>query len=183
MIRPVNPLSTMTIKPFEGEDVPILKRWAYDPAYADFFRDMYALSDEQLKIYAYMKDGQAFVIRVGEDQKPIGFLVLYEMRAVAGNLKMAILVEKEYQKKSLCFEAMRAACEYAFFKMRYHKVIIEVLAENTQLQASCAKGGFVLEPGCLKEEARVGNVFKDVVRMTMFEKDYVKHVEEGFYGS
>ena len=159
----------MYLKPFEPENVPLLERWFYSGDYDDYFRDMSLLNKEQLKIYAYMKDGQSFIVY--EDLNPVGFITIYEMRAIPSNAKIAILIDDKYQKKGYCLRSMLLVLDYLFLKFDYEKVIIEVLEENIRLNDMIKKGGFEYEAK-LAKEARVEGELKDVIRYCMFKEPY-----------
>lgn len=167
-----NQTERLIIRPFEGYDVPILKKWFYSGDYPEFFRDMLALNDEQLKVYSFLKDGQGFMIfENGGHSAPIGFVVLYEQRIVPANIKLSILIDKKVQKKGLCLEAMREMCRYVFGRMRVHKLIVEALETNDRLNAMLEKGGFMKE--CvLLDEASMDGCFYNVCRYALFKKDF-----------
>jgi len=157
------------LKPFEPEHVPCLERWFYSGDYDDYFRDMSLLNKEQLKVYAYMKDGQSFIVY--EDLNPVGFITIYEMRAIPSNGKIAILIDEKYQNQGYCLRAMILVLDYLFLKFDYEKVIIEVLEQNTRLNNMIVNGGFKLEAK-LAKEARVDGELKDVIRYCMFKEQY-----------
>ncbi len=178
--------NNLIIKPYEEDDVPLLEKWVYSGEYKDFFRDMLAMSRSQLKIYSYMKDGQAFVIwnkgTFSDDSiTPVGFIVLYEMRAVPSNLKLAILIDKRFQEQGYCFDSMKIMCDYIFNQMHFKKVIIEVLESNSKLRSIVERGGFDIE-ATLKREANCDGKLVDVIRYALFHDDYDKKCQEGFYG-
>lgn len=159
------------IRPYENDDMPILKQWFYSCDYDDFFRDMFVLSNEQLKIYSYMKDGQAFII--WDLETPIGFIILYEMKAVPRNLKLSILIDKERQGNGHCRDAMLAMGEYVFNRLQYDKIIVEVLPSNVRLANMILKGGFKHE-AMLERETRVEGELVDVDRYCIFREEYLK---------
>jgi RimJ/RimL family protein N-acetyltransferase len=166
MLRPTKNLS---IVPFEQADMPVLKKWFYSGEYKEFFRDMLALKEDQLKIYAFMKDGDAFI--VWKDKQPIGFMVLYDMRVVSANVKLSILIDKEHQHQGLCLEAMVEILNYAFNRLRMKKVIIEIMQSNARLCEMVEVGGFQKE--CvLKSEAKLEDKWEDVIRYFMFDEQY-----------
>ena len=157
-------MSKINLRPFEVEDVPKLKDWFYSGDYPEFFRDMLMLTDEQLKIYSYMKDGQGFVIR--KDEGSIGFVLLYEQRIVPQTIKVGILIDVRYQRNGYCLEAMRRVLDYTFDKLNIRKVIVEVCGSNKRLQEIVTTGGFQYEAILLKE-AKLGNEYSDVIRYYM----------------
>jgi RimJ/RimL family protein N-acetyltransferase len=159
----------ISIRPFEVSDMPTLKQWFYSGDYPEFFRDMLALTEEQLKIYAYMKDGQGFII--WDNVEPVGFVILYEMRVVPSNIKLAILVDKYYQEKGICLSAMIEMCKYVFHKLRMEKLIVEVLESNDRIKELAEKGG--LEYECtLKNEANVNGKMCNVIRYCLYKNQF-----------
>ena len=178
-------MELISLKPFEIDDVPQLEAWMYSGAYDDMFRDAPMLTREQLRVYGYMKDGQCFTIwrrdADGGFVDRMGFCVLYEMRAVPGNLKLAILVDQRFQKQGVCLEAMRLACDYVFNTLNFYKLIVEVLCTNKRLRELCEKGGGAIE-ATLKHEAKSGGQYADVVRYALFRDDFIKLNAEGRYG-
>lgn len=166
MLRPTKNLS---IRPFEVADMQFVKQWCYSGDYPEFFRDMHALTEEQLKIYSYMKDGQGFIIWKGPE--PIGFIILYEMRVVPANIKLSILIDKKYQERGYCLEAMLEMGNYVFNRLRMDKLIVEVMESNTRIQALLKQGGFEFE--CLlKNEAKIGEHPENVIRYMMFKDKF-----------
>lgn len=167
------------IKPFEPDDVSILEKWFYSGDYDDFFVNALTLTKEQLKVYSYMRDGQAFMI--WKEGKAIGFISLYDMRAVAANLKLGIFIDKAHQENGDMFASMKMTANYIFMQMHFVKLIFEILVTNTRARYLAEKAGFKVE-GIMIKEANCGGVFTDVVRYTMFKEDFMKAVEEGAYG-
>jgi len=160
---------SLKIMPYEVEHMPILKDWFYSGDYPEFFRDMLVLTDEQLKIYSYMKDGQSFVIY--KDKEVIGFIILYEYRTVPSNIKLSILIDKKYQAKGYALEAMQMITEYVFNKLHIYKLIVEVCQINKRIQELLIKGGFEYECTLLKEAFMDGKR-TDSVRYFMEQEKY-----------
>jgi RimJ/RimL family protein N-acetyltransferase len=151
--------------------MPILKGWCYSGDYPEFFRDMLALTEEQLAIYAYMKDGQGFMVWQKESNEPVGFIVLYEMRIVSANVKLSILIDKKHQTQGLALEAMLEMGHYVFERLRLHKLIVEVLESNVRIQSLLTQGGF--EKECvLVDEAKLDDKYLNVVRYAMYRDQY-----------
>jgi len=159
------------LKPFEVEDVATLEKWFYSGDYDDHFRDMTLLTREQLKIYSYMKDGQAFIVR--ENNDVIGLVTIYEMRVIPSNFKLSVLIDKSYQGKGFCLDSMLLILDYAFLKLGYDKAIVEVLESNERLNNMILKGGFEFEAK-LEREAKINGEFQDVIRYKMFKDKYRK---------
>ena len=169
----LNPTKNLIIKPFEIANMNHVKDWFYSGKYPEFFRDMLALSEEQLKIYALMKDGQGFMIWKQEDYEnlPVGFIVLHEMRIVPANIKLAILIDEKFQAQGYCLEAMLEILNYCFYRLRMHKVVVEIMSSNKRLDAMLKKGGFKFE--CvLKDEAKIGLNHEDVIRYYMYPEHF-----------
>lgn len=172
----ISPTKNLKIRPFEESDMPILKRWFYSGEYPEFFRDMLALTEAQLKIYSYMKDGQGFIVWDYHD-KPVGFIILYEMRVVPANVKLAILIDESYQRKGYCIQSMISICDYVFNRLRMEKLIVEVLELNPGIQHMLKEGGF--EKECvLVNEAKLDGNWHNVARYMMFREKYVEYMSQ-----
>jgi len=171
----LRPTKNLNILPFETYDMMLVKSWFYSGDYPEFFRDMYALTEDQLKIYANMKDGQGFIVRHGDT--PIGFIILYELRIVPANIKLSILIDKKYQEQGFGLEAMVEMCNYVFNRMRLEKLIVEVMESNKRIQQLLEMGGFEKE-AVLKKEANINGDLQDVVRFALY-KDQFKEVVKG----
>lgn len=156
---------SLDILPYEIQDLNILKNWFYSKEYPEFFRDMLELNDEQLKAFSYLKDGCSFVIRQRGD--PVGFIILYEWRAVPRVIKAGILIDKKYQAQGFCLKAMIEVGKYVFRQLHANKMIVEVLEENERLRNIVELGGFS-EEAILLSEAWLGNEYKNVIRYTLF---------------
>lgn len=177
----IYPTKNLSIRPYENVDMPIVKKWFYSGDYPEFFRDMLALTEEQLKVYSYMKDGQGYIIWKGAD--PIGFIILYQMALVPANVKLSILIDKNYQGQKYCIEAMIEMGNYIFNRLRMKKLIVEVMESSSRLRNILIEGGF--EEECvLKNEAKLEDKWVNVIRYIMFDEQFVemKNVFGGQYG-
>lgn len=168
----IAPSPNLSIRPYEVSDVECVKDWFYSGLYPEFFRDMPALTEEQLKVYAYMKDGQGFIVRNNQGVK-VGFIILHEVRAVPRNCKLSILIDRNFQEKGYCLEAMVSMAKYIFFRLGMEKMIVECLESNTRLQKLTEQGGFNKECVLIRE-ARIENDLVNVVRYTMFKEQFIE---------
>ena len=153
------------IRPYEPSDMPVLKEWFYSGDYPQFFRDMLLMTEDQLKIYSSMRDGMAYIVE--KAGTPVGFMVIYDMRYVPSNLKVAILIDKKYQGQKYALSGMIETCKYVYNCLSYNKLIVEVCSTNKHLQESLNIGGFDYEATLLKE-ARIDGEWVDVIRYCMF---------------
>ena len=174
----INKAKNILIRPMEPEDVIHLERWFYSGDHDDFFLNTLALTKEQLKVYSYMKDGQGFMI--WHEDKPVGFISLYEMRVVSGNLKIGILIDKEHRKSMVGYESMKMIMDYVFNQLNFVKVIAEVLVTNERVNAVICNGGYWKE-ATLQREANFKGKLTDVIRYCIFRDEFLNGVEKGFY--
>ena len=169
----IAPSATLNIRPYEVSDREALKTWFYSGKYPEFFRDMHALTDAQLDVFAYMKDGQGFIVRENTQGRSVGFVVIYEIRAVPRNCKLSILIDRDFQERGYCLEAMVSMAKYVFFRLGMEKMIVECLESNTRLQKLTEQGGFNKE--CvLEREARIDTDLVNVVRYTLFKEQFIE---------
>lgn len=172
---------------FEADEWPWIQYWSYAPAYRDFFRDQIAMKVDTMRGYSDFQNGNAFLVKTTKvleldgQTYPIGTIVglvmLYDMHIVPRNVKLAVLIDEKFQGNSFCQESIWIVCDYVFNRLGYHKVIFEMMEENTDLASLIEFGGFYKE-AVFKDEAFIDGQFKNVVRYCIIKEEALKKLKE-----
>ena len=177
MIRQTN---SLRIEPMTESDVIHLYNWCYSGQYPEFFRDVTGAPDvEALQNYCHMRDGQGFMLR-RHDLAPIGFAMLYEAKYVPAIMKLAIMLDNQYQDQGYCLEAVWSLAEFAFNRLRMHKLVLEAVAENGRIRDIADRAGFT-EEARLVDESIIDGKYVDVVRYAVVA-DVAKPIIERLRG-
>lgn len=98
---------------------------------------------------------------------PIGSVYLRDIDRTHNKAEYGIFIgEKEALGRGYGTQAARLMIDYAFEKVKLHKLMLRVLAENEQARRSYEKAGFVQE-AYLKEEVFLEGQYKDVIYMAV----------------
>ena len=160
-----------------ANDGPLIAAWAVDPVYRNYFRNclMPPSYDDCLN---YPRWGGNLVLMVTKTspEETIGMVEGYDLDLRAGTIKTGVLIEKEYQKKSLGHDAQALFTDYIFNQVGVRKVIVEFVDEY--LVDAYQKVGFALEGKFLKEK-KVGGSYLDEYRMGCFAENWTGYLKGG----
>ncbi len=110
----------------------------------------------------------------GEGQRA-GLVELVEIDHVHRRAEFQIIIAPEYQGRGLATHATRLAMEYGFKVLNLYKLYLIVDTENKKAVRIYTQLGFQTE-GELKDEFFVNGEYRSVLRMCLFQHDYLgKH--------
>ncbi len=102
-----------------------------------------------------------------KEGRPVGSVYLRDIDRTHNKAEYGIFIgEKDALGRGYGTQAARLMIDYAFEKLKLHKVMLRVLAENEQARRSYEKAGFVQE-AYLKDEVFLEGKYKDVIFMAV----------------
>lgn len=106
-----------------------------------------------------------------KDERPIGSVYLRDIDQIHHKAEYGIFIgEKDALKKGYGTQAAKLIIAYAFEKLKLHKLMLRVLAENGQAKRSYEKAGFIQE-AYLKDEVFLEGQYKDVIYMAVIHEE------------
>jgi RimJ/RimL family protein N-acetyltransferase len=162
------------LRAMEPADADALWRWNHDPDVMRWMDQGYAqsLAGVRSRFEGRSPNGYGDVlygIEVREDGKLIGLVRLRDAEPETGCAELDIyLGEKDYWGRGYATDAVRVMCRYGFEKMRLHKIMLTVAAENEAAHHLYQKVGFVDE-GRLREVFRRDGRWYDKFTMGLLE--------------
>lgn len=162
------------LRPLEREDLyfvhqldnnaSIMRYWFEEPFEA--FAELTALYDA----HVHDQGERRFVIECNEEKA--GIVELVEIDYVHRRAEFQIVVAPEHQGKGLASAATKLALDYGFSVLNLYKLYLLVDKENHKAIHIYSKLGFTIE-GELKHEFFIQGQYRDVVRMCLFQQDYL----------
>lgn len=106
-----------------------------------------------------------------KDERPIGSVYLRDIDRIHHKAEYGIFIgERDALKKGYGTQAAKLIITYAFEKLKLHKLMLRVLAENEQAKRSYEKAGFIQE-AYLKDEVFLEGQYKDVIYMAVIHEE------------
>ncbi|TDU05805.1 RimJ/RimL family protein N-acetyltransferase [Streptomyces sp. 846.5] len=162
------------LRPIEPSEAETLWRWNSDPEVMRRMQDGYRqtlaqvrkqMEERERNSYGYVLYG----VEALDDGKLVGLVCLSGAEPETGCAELDIyLGEKDYWGRGYATDAMRTICRYGFEKMRLHKIMLTVVADNHAAHHIYQKVGFV-EEGRLRQVFRRDGRWHDVFTMGLLE--------------
>lgn len=162
------------LRPLEREDLryvhaldnnaSVMRYWFEEPY--ETFAELSALYDEHI----HDQRERRFVMAAGTDR--VGLVELVEIDHVHRRAEFQIIVAPEYQGKGYASRATRLAMEYGFSVLNLYKIYLHVDRENHKAAHIYKRQGFQ-EEGVLKHEFFVQGQYRDVIRMCLFQHEFL----------
>lgn len=154
---------------FSVMDGQMVGKWMADPDYLKFFRYTSVLPTYE-ECGNYPSWSQNLVMMVmDENLNTIGMAVAYQVNYRNRNVKAGLLIDKQFQKKHMGYEAMAQWIDYLFNRYGFRKVIVENVDEF--LTAPYLNAGFQIE-GRHIAECFIDGKWVDEIRMACFAEDW-----------
>lgn len=108
-----------------------------------------------------------------EDRRLLGSIGLHELDDANRTARLGcIIYRKEDRDRGYGSEAIRIMLRLAFDRLLLHKIYVQFFASRGEGEIEhWRKKGFVVE-GTLREEYRLGDVWKDMIRMSIIEHEW-----------
>lgn len=117
-------------------------------------------------------DDRVFFLILSADNKIIGECVINEIdrKCRSANFRMALFSQKE-RGKGIGTWAVKAARDFAFEKLKLHRLALDVYSFNPRAENVYLKAGFQRE-GILKEAILDGDQYADDILMALLEDEW-----------
>ena len=179
-MSPQPPDPSIKLRPLEREDLrfvhhldnnaKVMRYWFEEPY--ETFAELAALYEEHI----HDQSERRFVIEHrGENA---GLVELVEIDHVHRRAEFQLIIAPDHQGKGLATKATRAAMDYGFSVLNLHKIYLIVDAENRRALHVYQKLGFV-EEGRHVEEFFINGEYRDVTRMYIFQREYLRRFRTG----
>ncbi|NBJ69943.1 MULTISPECIES: spermidine N1-acetyltransferase [Clostridia] len=166
----------LQLRVLEEEDLPFIHKLANDPKIMSYWFEEPYYSFARLK-EMYEKQAQDHHIRrfivEGKGKEKIGLVdIAYIDYHVHRNAEFEIIISPDHQGKGYAIHAAKLAMNYAFATLNLHKLYLIVDKQNEKAIHIYKKLGFAVEAE-LKEEFFVNGSYHDVLRMCIFQREYL----------
>lgn len=168
------------LRPLEREDLrfvheldnneSVMHYWFEEPYEA--FVELCDLYDKHI----HDQSERRFVAEV--EHVPVGLVELVEINHIHRRAEFQIIIAPGHQGKGYAQEATHLAMEYAFTVLNLYKLFLVVDSDNQAALAVYSKLGF-LEEGRLRHEFFVNGEYKDAIRMTTFQPEFLERRRQG----
>lgn len=165
----------LTLVPFAKTDAPLLYQWFYDERYQSMFRhNARVMTLQDFEIYPQFLAGAIFIIYQNSTKTPIGYTQIIPEIKTSRGFTTGILITEEAQGNRHPTEAIILLANFAFNRLGYHKMIVEILESNRSLVQTVTEAKFLFE-GKLLGEAFYKGEFVNELRYCMFNTFFNKH--------
>lgn len=165
---------TLRLRPLEREDLrfvheldnneTVMHYWFEEPYEA--FVELCDLYDKHI----HDQSERRFIAESGSVR--VGLVELVEINHIHRRAEFQIIIAPTHQGKGFATQATRLAMDYAFTVLNLYKLFLIVDIENERAVKVYSKLGF-REEGRLRHEFFVDGEYRDVLRMAMFQPDYL----------
>ncbi len=165
---------TLILRPLEREDLrfvheldnneTVMHYWFEEPYEA--FVELADLYDRHI----HDQSERRFIAEV--DGERVGLVELVEINHIHRRAEFQIIIAPAHQGKGHATQATQLAMDYAFTVLNLYKLYLIVDCDNERATNVYRKLGFC-EEGRLRHEFFVGGEYRDVLRMAVFQPDYL----------
>lgn len=166
--------STLRLRPLEREDLRFVHELDNNESVMHYwFEEPYEAFFELCELYEKHIHDQSERRFVAEfDETRVGLVELVEINHIHRRAEFQIIIAPDFQGLGYAKEATRLAVEYAFAILNLHKVYLVVDVDNAAALHVYEQMGFIKE-GLLKEEYFAAGHYCDVVRMAIFQREFL----------
>jgi RimJ/RimL family protein N-acetyltransferase len=173
---------SVTFRPFEESDLELRTKWLQNPAVADnlgWQNRRGTTLEEQKKWYENYKDNDndhRFIILA--DDIPVGMVGITDISPVDHNGMLYVLIgEDDYRGNGIGRKACEFIIDFAFGKLKFHKLFLEVNSYNSKAIALYKSLGFT-EEGRLTEKVFYKGKYYDEVYMGLKKRKLENNMTE-----
>ncbi|AOB32076.1 spermidine acetyltransferase [Bordetella sp. H567] len=166
--------TTIKLRPLEREhlhfvhqldnNASVMRYWFEEPY--ETFAELSSLYEE------HIHDQRERRFLVEAEGVNVGLVELVEIDHVHRRAEFQIIVAPDHQGKGIASTATKLALEYGFSVLNLYKIYLIVDKENHKALQIYKKQGFQVE-GELKHEFFINGQYRDVIRMSLFQHDYL----------
>jgi diamine N-acetyltransferase len=167
-------ISALRLRPLEREDLRFVHDLDNNEAVMHYwFEEPYEAFVELCDLYdKHIHDQTERRFIVEREGERVGLVELVEIDLIHRRAEFQIIVAPRHQGRGYASAATRLAIEYAFLTLNLHKLYLIVDVDNAPARTVYRKLGFV-EEGLLRQEFFVNGEYRDVVRMALFQPDFI----------
>ncbi|TSC94818.1 MAG: N-acetyltransferase GCN5 [Candidatus Berkelbacteria bacterium Athens1014_28] len=168
----------ITIRKHLRKDIPWRVKWLNNKNVNCFIGDKIGqktnLTKEKEWFENYKNSDNKKFFTICDNSKPIGFMGLSNISKSNKNADLFIAIgDDQYRGKGFGKLAMKWLINYAFEKLKLHKINLGVVKDNTPAVKLYHSLGFVIE-GEMKDEIYHNGVFYDFLLMSIFNNTWNK---------
>lgn len=164
----------MILRPFNEADAVIWYNWYHDKRLAKYFRGyVYGVSIAQCTRAPEMMRGH---ILLGIDEttnKAVGAVNFCDTETVLRIYRMGLLTDPELHHQGVGKELSALAIDWAFNTMNAHKIICDIICDDTRMIQGLEYAGFT-QYGVDKESMFIDGIIKDEFKYHLLRRDYVR---------
>jgi diamine N-acetyltransferase len=163
------------LRPLEKDDLPFVHRLNNNANVMRYwFEEPYEAYVELEDLYAKHIHDQSERRFITEFQDThVGLVELVEINHIHRRAEFQIIIDPHHQGQGFASEAAQLAMDYAFSVLNLYKLYLIVDKENDKAIHIYSKLGFAVEAE-LKEEFFVNGEYRSVIRMCIFQPEYLK---------
>ncbi len=169
----------LRLRAIERADLPLFVQWLNDPQvrlYLNVDLPLSLASEEQWfeKVLQLPAEEQPLAIEVQERDlwKPIGNTSFQHINWRARSAEIGLFIgEKAYWNKGLGTQDMLLMVRHGFETLNFHRIHLQVFADNQRAIRCYEKVGFVLE-GRLRQAAYRHGGYQDILIMSMLRPEW-----------
>ena len=162
-LRPLERVDLQFVHQLDN-NASVMRYWFEEP-YATF-TELQSLYDQ----HVHDQSERRFIVEC--DGQRAGLVELVEIDHVHRRAEFQIIIAPEHQGRGLATRATRLAMEYGFKVLNLYKLYLIVDIENRKAIRIYTRMGFQTE-GELKDEFFVNAEYRSVLRMRLFQHDYL----------
>ena len=147
-----------------NNDAKIMRYWFEEPY--ETFTELSQLYDR----HVHDQRERRFVVE--SYGKSVGLVELVEIDHVHRRAEFQIIIAPDHQGRGIASKAARLAMEYGFSVLNLYKIYLIVDRDNHKAMHIYQKLGFQVE-GELKHEFFINGQYRDVIRMCLFQHDFL----------
>lgn len=164
----------LRLRPLEREDLRFVHDLDNDQAVMHYwFEEPYEAFVELCDLYdkhIHDQTERRFIVEHAGER--VGLVELVEIDHIHRRAEFQIIIAPQHQGRGYATAATRMAVEYAFLTLNLYKLFLIVDVDNAAARKVYRKLGFV-EEGVLRQEFFVNGEYRDVVRMALFQTDFI----------
>jgi diamine N-acetyltransferase len=173
--KPSTQQRPLRLRPLEREDLRFVHELDNNESVMHYwFEEPYEAYVELCDLYdkhIHSQTERRFIIE--HASTPVGLVELVEINHIHRKAEFQIIVAPQYQGKGYAKLATQLAIEYAFTVLNLYKLFLVVDTSNHSAIHIYKQLNFV-EEGVLRQEFFVDGQYRDAVRMTIFQPDFLR---------
>lgn len=164
------------VRPLSIRDIPLITRWRNNPRVDQFISDEsgrhITLAGVKIWFRNYRRDRHKKFFLVSVDNTPIGWMGISHISRQNRNAELFLAIgEDSYRGRGFGKKSLAWLVDFAFKKLKLHKVKVGVFDHNRPSLGLCKSLGFKKE-GYLKDEVRVGGKWHGQLELALFARDW-----------